>query len=842
MDNKLLAHLRRWQRAVWLNCLFWFGLLAIGAWYGFEAMKERHQAAVALAHQGALRYLEANLRQQFDQADQLLWVAVANFGTAGGPAAAAAAAAATAAATAAGLPLASSVICPGLTVLNARGEVLLSEPGVQESGPETKRLAADLAWHRANDTPQMHLGDIHQSPQDGRLQWHVSRRMNTASGEFAGLVACHIDLNASLMFASARSFKDGTSLIASSDGQVLVQNTDAGNTLGVGRLSPGLLESIRLAADGPHAHLQQDPDGELRQYSWQAMAGKPLLIVNGMSKKNINAMTAPARQLIGWLLGLTSLLIAIATAAMLWGLRSLFRQFRLRLQDEQQLLEQQQLLGQILNTASAGQWQLQWPSMRLTVSNLLALRLGLEVSAGAGAPAFDGQTSTFSAKVWLRLIHPADRGLAADFAQARQAGLETQLEVVIRLRHQAGHFCWFRLTGQTQPNHIGQGRVVNGLAIDVTEERFARTQSEDRTVQLNTLFSLSPDGLVVFDAQRVLKYANPAFERLSNGSSDQIKNMREAEFSSWLGSLCMAKQGFSGIALLRSKAIADPNSAWELITTEGPPSRVLRLSLVLSSAQSVSQILYLRDVTHETEVARVKNQFLTSAAHELRTPLASVVGFAEILVMHNLAADKQLEFARIVWRQSLHLSGILDELLDISRMDARGAAGWHLQVLDLAELAGQVLASYQPPSGHLRASLELSPLSVRVDAMRAQQVIRHVLSNAHHHSEPGSPIHIRHAPAQLHPHSGVPLLGIEIQDAGRGMNEQELAQAFDRFYRADPSGSRPGSGLGLSLCQDIMKLLGGLILLRSAPQQGTTVTLLFVQADLPVGASPAGPG
>ena len=461
-----------------------------------------------------------------------------------------------------------------MTVLNARGEVSLSQPGVQESGVESENLAADLAWHRANDTPQMHLGDIHQSPQDGRLQWHVSRRMNTASGEFAGLVACHIDLNASLIFASARSFKDGTSLIASSDGQVLVQNTDAGNTLGVGRLSPGLLESIRLAADGPHAHLQQDPDGELRQYSWQAMAGKPLLIVNGISKKNINAMTAPARQLIGWLLGLTSLLIAIATAAMLFGLRSLFTQFRLRLKDEQQLLEQQQLLRQILNTAGAGQWQLQWPSMRLTVSNLLALRLGLEVSGDGNASDYLQQTSTFSAKVWLRLIHRADRRLAADFAQARHKGLETQPEVVIRLRHQAGHFCWFRLTGQTQPNHIGQGRVLNGLAVDVTEERFASTQSEDRTTQLNTLFSLSPDGLVVFDAQRVLKYANPAFERLSNGRSEQIKSMREAEFSSWLGSLCMANQGFSGIALLRSKAIADPNSGWELITTEGPPHRI----------------------------------------------------------------------------------------------------------------------------------------------------------------------------------------------------------------------------------------------------------------------------
>ena len=839
MDNKLLAHLRRWQLAVWLNCWFWLVMVGVGAWFGYEAMKERHQAAVALAHQGALRYLSANLQQALERADQLLWVAASNHGPAGGPAAAAAAAAS-------GIPLPSSLICSGLTVLNARGQVLLSEPGVQDSGQdslqETERLAADLAWHRANSTQQMHLSDIHQDLKNNELNWHVSRRINTASGEFAGLAACHIDLNASLIFGSARSVKGGTSLIVSSDGQVLVQNTDAGSTLGGGRLSPGLLESIRLAADGARVHLQQDPDGEQRQYSWLAVAGRPLLVVNGMSQKNIDLLTSPARQLISFLVGITSLLVVIATAAMLWGLRSLFAQFVLRLKDEQQLLEQTQLLHQVLNNAGAGQWQLQWPSMRLTVSNLLVLRLGLQVSAGAGAPAFDGQSSTLSAKVWLRLIHPADRGLAAEFAQARRKGLETQPEVVIRLRHQAGRLCWFRLSGEVQPNQIGPGKVLSGLALDVTEERFARTQIEDRTAQLNTLFSLSPDGLVVFDAQRMVKYANPAFERLCNGRAGQIKNMREAEFSSWLGSLCTAEQAFSGIALLRSKASTDPNSAWELVTTEGPPSRVLRLSLVLSNAQSVSQILYLRDVTHETEVARVKNRFLTSAAHELRTPLASVVGFAEILVTHQLAADKQLEFARIVWRQSLHLSGILDELLDISRMDARGAAGWHLQALDLAELAGQVLASFQPPSGHLRASLALPPLSVRVDPMRAQQVIRNVLSNAYHHSAAGSPVSISQAPAQLHPHSGAPLLGIEIQDAGAGMNEQELAQAFDRFYRADPSGSRPGTGLGLSLCQDIMNLLGGLILLRSAPQQGTTVTLLFVQADLPVGHSPPEPG
>lgn len=70
------------------------------------------------------------------------------------------------------------------------------------------------------------------------------------------------------------------------------------------------------------------------------------------------------------------------------------------------------------------------------------------------------------------------------------------------------------------------------------------------------------------------------------------------------------------------------------------------------------------------------------------------------------------------------------------------------------------------------------------------------------------------------------------------MSEETSARAFERFYRADSTGRRPGSGLGLSICQDIMQLMGGLILLSSAPQQGTTVTLLFVQADLPLDHRP----
>ena len=133
-------------------------------------------------------------------------------------------------------------------------------------------------------------------------------------------------------------------------------------------------------------------------------------------------------------------------------------------------------------------------------------------------------------------------------------------------------------------------------------------------------------------------------------------------------------------------------------------------------------------------------------------------------------------------------------------------------------------------------------MACRVEPLRAQQAIRSVLSNAYHFSTPGSPIIIRQAQAQNHPHSGLALLGIEIQDAGCGMSEETSARAFERFYRADSTGRRPGSGLGLSICQDIMQLMGGLILLSSAPQQGTTVTLLFVQADLPLDHRPPAVG
>ena len=170
MDKKLLAQLRRWQLTVRLNCLFWLVMVGVGAWFGVEAWKERQQTNLATLQQGALRYMSANLQRELDQADQLLWLAASNQESGRGPAAAAAS----------GIPLASSLICPGLTVLNARGEVLLSEPGGNNSLQETERLAVDLAWHRANSTQQMHLSDIHKGLKNKELSWHVSRRINTA--------------------------------------------------------------------------------------------------------------------------------------------------------------------------------------------------------------------------------------------------------------------------------------------------------------------------------------------------------------------------------------------------------------------------------------------------------------------------------------------------------------------------------------------------------------------------------------------------------------------------------------------------------------------------------------
>ena len=374
---------------------------------------------------------------------------------------------------------------------------------------------------------------------------------------------------------------------------------------------------------------------------------------------------------------------------------------------------------------------------------------------------------------------------------------------------------------------------------DVTERREAQERIRDYNEQLNAIFALSPDAFVSFDPARRVKYVNPAFARLTGLDDGEMIGLDEAAFSERLSGACLPQGNFSGTVALRAmqkeKAGAGGTAApavsarSQKIEMAGAGRRVLEVALRESQSQSVSQILYLRDVTHETEVERLKSEFVSTAAHELRTPMASVYGFTELLLTQEISDADRRDFLETVFKQSGLMISIINELLDLARIEARGGKDFTFERVSIRGLLHEIIAGFKTPAGRLSPE-EPAPngvLWVRADPKKLTQAVINVLSNAYKYSPAGSPVGVEFVQSV----PGTPLVGIRITDQGIGMTPQQLGRVFERFYRADASGKIPGTGLGMSIVHEIVVLHGGEVNIDSKFGAGTTVTIWLPAAN-----------
>jgi len=355
---------------------------------------------------------------------------------------------------------------------------------------------------------------------------------------------------------------------------------------------------------------------------------------------------------------------------------------------------------------------------------------------------------------------------------------------------------------------------------------------QERSEQLNAIFALSPDGFVSFDGALGVSYVNPAFMRLTGLDEAEVLGEHEAVFVARLAALCSpaSRERFPSFQALRREG-ADAEGGAEtrraLIETERPSRRVLELGLRSSQSAVISQVLYLRDVTHETEVDQMKSEFLSTAAHELRTPMASIYGFCELMLHRPVTPERQREMLQIVNRQTQRMIAIINELLDLARIEARRGTDFVLETLDLATLARDVTGEFRPPGERDAPQLlGLVPDAlVRVDRNKMHQALANVLSNAYKYSPAGGAVRVRLLRGEPAAADEDPPWGLRVEDSGIGMTPEQLARVSERFYRADASGNIPGTGLGMSIVKEIMGLLGGRLELASTPGTGTQVTL-----------------
>lgn len=340
------------------------------------------------------------------------------------------------------------------------------------------------------------------------------------------------------------------------------------------------------------------------------------------------------------------------------------------------------------------------------------------------------------------------------------------------------------------------------------------TQARERTAWLDAVSDLSPNGVLVFerhdDNTFRLVFTNPAFSELFGLRPGDLTGLSEEAVDEWL-------DGLRGE--LAPNPPLTPGDA--VVQLAGPPLCILHRS---SREGELHRVYYFRDVTSETEVERLKDEFLTTAAHELRTPLASVYGFSELLLRPDVPDAKREKLNQIVYRQAGVLKHLVDELLDLARLDSRGEQDFVTQEVDLRKVAETAAESSGTPENPHRIQVigGDKPLMAKVDPAKLQQAIVNATSNAIKYSAPEAPIVLR---TVLTEHEGRPFAAISVEDKGIGMSPEACERAFERFFRADPSGHILGAGLGLAILKEVITLHGGHITLTSELGVGTTITL-----------------
>jgi signal transduction histidine kinase len=345
-----------------------------------------------------------------------------------------------------------------------------------------------------------------------------------------------------------------------------------------------------------------------------------------------------------------------------------------------------------------------------------------------------------------------------------------------------------------------------------------------RTAQLDTILELGQNGVAAFDATGTLRHVNRALREMMQLPAVEAIGLTLAQMDERLRRL--ADPGAEPTPVF-TVAPADDDPPRELALVVPRPA-VLRISS--RGAPDGGRVFYVRDVTAETEVDRMKSEFLSTAAHELRTPMVSVFGFTELLLNRPVDEARRREMLQTIHRQSGLLITMVNELLDLARIEARQGKDLHRETQPLGPLLRLAVDGMAGRGDARGIALDCRHCEALlcVDAEKFHRALTNVLSNAFKYSPDGGDVAVQTLSGAV---DGLPAVGVRVRDQGIGMTPAQVARIFDRFYRADPSGHIPGTGLGMSLVREIVTLHGGAVEVDSQPGQGTAVTLWWPLSD-----------
>jgi signal transduction histidine kinase len=228
----------------------------------------------------------------------------------------------------------------------------------------------------------------------------------------------------------------------------------------------------------------------------------------------------------------------------------------------------------------------------------------------------------------------------------------------------------------------------------------------------------------------------------------------------------------------------------------------------------------------------MKDEFVSTVSHEFKTPLTTITGFLSVMLDGETGVmnEQQMKFLQIAKSAAKRLSGLVSDLLDLSRLE--GGAKMELKPLDLVELVSQSVENHQPAAAEGGKSLVWNPPARLAQAVGDQRwlglVVDNLLSNALKFTRPKGTV-------VIDARDKGEFLMVSVADDGIGIPPADREKIFERFYRASNRGevNAPGTGLGLAIAKEVVSKHGGKIWFDSEPQAGTTFRFVIPAARAP---------
>ncbi len=338
--------------------------------------------------------------------------------------------------------------------------------------------------------------------------------------------------------------------------------------------------------------------------------------------------------------------------------------------------------------------------------------------------------------------------------------------------------------------------------------------------ELALLVNGTSEGIVQVDSRARIIRANPA-ARLLLGLPDVVRDQPIATLIRNVELRMLLARAAQGQSIPEAEITLDDR-------------RLLVLSRPFTDGDARGTVVAFTDLTRLRRLEEVRREFVANVSHELKTPLTSIRGYVETLLTDELPDETRRQFLEVVHNNAERLHHIVDDLLDLSRLES---GGWRpeLRAVDVAELARDAwrAVAERAEATPLTFTVTGASLPAVADAGGLRQVLTNLFDNAIRHTPAGGTVTVR--VARDEGADGTAWTAIEVQDTGSGIPRDALGRVFERFYRVDPARSRGegGTGLGLSIVKHLVERMGGDVTAASELGKGTTIRVRLRAAQAP---------